>query len=122
MVRALDAGHPLEGGDAIEQGLHGGLDRGIVDALLGLEDDRAHLARALTLELGVEDVETLRRLLAGQREVLAVVVADAARDAVGDDEQRDPQDEHETAPVVAPRSEAGEHASSLGGWYVESCE
>ena len=107
-------------GDLVEQRLHRRLDRGVVDALLGPEHDRADLAGALAAELLVEDVEARLRLDVGQVEVVAEVVADRAGDAVRDDEDGDPEAEDEPAPVVAPGTEAGEHAGSLEAGRTET--
>ena len=110
-VRALHRGDVVDLGDLGEHLLHRGADRGVVHALLGLEDDLTRLRRAAAVgELGLDEREALGRLEALEREVLAVGVADAAGDAVADEERGDPQHEHELAAIVAPRSESAEHA------------
>jgi hypothetical protein len=115
LVRRLHPGDALHLGHVGQQRLHGRPHLGVGHALVGREDDRAHLPRALTSELGIQDVEPFGRLRAREAEVLAVVRSDPACDAVAHDENGDPQREHEATPVMAPGTEAGEHGSSSGG-------
>ena len=85
-VRALHRGDVVDLGDLGEHLLHRRLHRGVVDPLLGLEDDLTRLRRAAAVvELGLDEREALGRLEALEREVLAVGVADAAGDAVADE-------------------------------------
>ena len=113
-VGALDAGDVVELGRLVEQRLHRGLDLGVVDALLGLEHDRADHAGALAAELVVEDVEAGLRLDVGQVELVAEGVADGAGYGEAEDEHGQPEAEHELPAVVAPGAESGEHP--LASW------
>ena len=113
VVGALDAGDEVALGHRVEQRGHRRLHGRVVHALLGVEHDRAQLARALAAEALVEDVEAVGGLGAGEAEVLLVVLSQAARDAVDDDQGADPEGEYEAAPIVAPGTQAGEHGGSL---------
>lgn len=113
LVGALDPAHPIEAGDLVEQRLHGRLHGGVVDTLVRLEDDRSDGAGALAAELGVEGVEALGRLCAGEAEVGAVGLTHPTCDPVGKEEGGDPQAEGETASIVTPGTDAcGEAAPS----------
>src|SRR5918994_3074669 len=114
-VRALDHDDVVDLGRLVEQGLHLGLDLGVVDALFGAEHDRAHRAGALAPEVVVEDVEAGARLDVGQVELVAERITDGARYAEAEDEDRQPEPEDELPAVVAPGAESGEHERCLLG-------
>ncbi len=91
-VGALHRGDVVDLGHLGEHLLHRGLDRGVGHALVGLEDDLARLrGAAAVVELRLDEREALGRLEALEREVLAVGVADAAGDAVADEQSDDPE-------------------------------
>ena len=91
-VGALDPHDVVERGDLVEERLHRVADLGVLDPLLGLEDDRADDAGALATEVLVEDVESRLRLDVGEVELVAEAVADGAGDHVDEQEAGDPED------------------------------
>ena len=110
-VGTLHRSDVVDLGHRREHLLHRGADRRVVHPLLGPEDDLTRLRRAAAVdELGLHEREAFGRFEPLEREVLAVGVADAAGDAVADDQRRDPQREHELAAIVAPRSDSTQHA------------
>ena len=83
--------------------------------MLGPEDDRADLARALATELVVEDVEAVSRLDVREAELIAARRPDRAGGCADQDEEPDPDAEHKPSMVVTPRSETREQDSDLLG-------
>ena len=104
-VGALDPDDALFVRDVGEDLLHPLPDRRVVDALGGLEHDRAGDARALAPEVLVEQVEAgLRLALAA--ELVPERVADRSGHPEADDEQDHPGDEDLPSVVVAPGAES----------------
>ena len=85
------------------------MDLGVVDALVGLEHDRADGAGALAAEVVVEDVEALAGLDVGQVELVAEGAAGRAGHGAAEHEYGDPEAEDELAMVVAPRCRVREN-------------
>ena len=112
-VGALDAGDVVELCRFLEQGGHRGLDLGIFDALVGLEDDRPDHAGALATEVVVEDVEAGLRLDVGEVELVPEGVAHRAGHGESEDQHAQPEAQHELPAVMAPGAESGEHACLL---------
>jgi hypothetical protein len=71
-----DHGEVVPSVEALEHRLHGGPHLGVVDPLLGPEDDGPADARPLAAELGIEDVEARAALHVGERELVLEAGAD----------------------------------------------
>ena len=89
------------------------LDRGVVDALLGLEHDVADLARALTAEAFVQDVDTALALDVGQGEIGPVAIAHGPSQHSEDDKSEDPRHDNPATSPVTRISEALQHEGFL---------
>ena len=117
---AVLVGEPgVHGGEEL---LHGGGDGGVVDALVGAEDDRSRRASGAELgEVLVEDVEAIGALGVGDVGRRVVGVADRAGSAEDDDQGGQPDADGSLAVVVAPGTDAGEEARRKGtfGSYVD---
>ena len=103
-VDALDL---VDGGEQLR---HRRLHLGVVDALLGGEDDRAAEAAALALEVGVQHVDALAAVARGDLEGAVVARPDDAAEGTERDEGDDPCGHDALAMVVAELAEAAEHA------------
>ena len=104
---AVLVGEPgVHGGEEL---LHAGRDGGVVDALVGAEDDRSR--RAAGAELGevlLEHVEAVGALGVGDVGRRVVGGADRAGGAEDDDQGGEPDADGGLAVVVAPGADAGE--------------
>ena len=103
-VRARER-DPLDDGDLVEELGHRGLNLGIVDALIGAEDDRARATATGSTEIGVERVEAALRLRVGNRERAVARRTDGAHEREHGDQRGHPGAEDEPAASEAEASE-----------------
>ena len=83
--------------------------RRVVEARLGLHDDRALDPRAQTTHLGLQDVEASLRLDVRQAQLGREVRSHRAGRRATEHEHEDPDDHHGAAAARAPRTESMEH-------------
>ena len=112
---AVLVGEPgVHGGEEL---LHGGGDGGVVDALVGAEDDRSRRASGAELgEVPLEHVEAVGALRIGDVGRRVVGGADRAGGAEDHDQGGEPDANCGLAVVVAPRTDAGEKTRP-SGWF-----
>ena len=111
--RSVLVGEPgVHGGEEL---FHGGDHGGIVDALLGAEDDRSRRASGAEIgEVAAEDVEAVGTLGVGDLGRRVVGGTDRGGSTEDDDEGGEPDADRRLAVVEAPGSDAGEEADPLG--------
>ena len=111
--RSVLVGEPgVHGGEEL---FHGGGHGGIVDALLGTEDDRSRRTSGAEIgEVAAEDVEAVGTLGVGDLGRSVVGGTDRRGSTEHDDERGQPDADRRLAVVEAPGSDAGEKADPLG--------
>ena len=114
---AVLVGEPgVHGGEEL---LHAGGDGGVVDALVGAEDDRSRRASGAELgEVLLEHVEAVGALGVGDVGRRVVGGADRAGGAEDDDQGGEPDADGSLAVVVAPGADAGERGLSRRRWRM----
>ena len=107
-----------------EQLLHGGGHGGVVDALLGAEDDRPRRTSGAEIgEVAAEDVEAVGTLGVGDLGRRVVGGTDRGGGAEDDDEGGEPDADGRLSVVEAPGPDAGEEPAPFGRgdalWFVD---
>jgi hypothetical protein len=117
-VGTHDADDVVEPFDLGEERLHGRTNLLVADTLLGLEHDRARVARALPTEAVFEHVDAGGRFDIGKVRVVAVGRPHGTREGAGDHERGEPEADHEPLPAMGPATKTRKHRATSGGWTV----